>query len=248
MSLFNLIFPKRCVNCRKFGDYICSDCFSMISFADTGTCFVCQRPSINFMTHPKCQGRYEIDGVFSSFLYKGVVKKLVYKFKYNPHLTDLKKELIELFFEGIIQNEILSKLLDHKSIFVPIPLHDNRYRKRGYNQSELLSQGMSKKLGIPLLNLLKRVKNTKTQVGLKKDQRAENIKDAFVLNPKFDIKKSKFETNLKNQNSNSHKLSSYQIFLVDDVVTSGATLLEAAKVLKKSGVSKVYGLTLAHGE
>lgn len=163
--------------------------------------------------------------------YKGVVKKLIYKFKYDPYLIDLKKALIDLFYEGVIQNELAYKILYQNSVIVPIPLHKARSRKRGYNQSEMLSQGLSEKLEIPILDLLERVKNTKRQVGLSKKEREENIKDAFG------VKSSKL------------KVQSFDIvFLVDDVVTSGATLKEAANVLKRAGVKKVYGLTLAHGQ
>lgn len=231
MSLLDFIFPKRCVNCRKFGSYICADCFTFISFNETGTCIVCQRPAIGGITHPVCKGKYSPDGVFSSLVYKGVVKKLVYRFKYNPNLTDLKETLTDLFYEGIIQKEELHKVLDKDSVFVPIPLYKSKMRKRGYNQAQILAKGLGKRLNIPVVDCLERIKNTKTQVGLKKEEREENIKGAFRLKIK--------ELRLKSFN---------HIFLVDDVVTSGATLKEAAKVLKKAGVTKVFGITLAHGQ
>lgn len=231
MSILDFIFPKYCVNCRKFGAYLCPNCFSYIAFNESGTCIVCQKSAIGGLTHPACRSKFTPDGVFSSLVYKGVVKKLIYKFKYNPHLTDLKNTLIDLFHEGIIQKEEFYKLLDTESVLIPIPLHKARFRKRGYNQSEILARGIGKKLDIEVLDCLERIKNTKTQVGLKKEEREENIKDAFRLKIK--------ELRLKNFR---------QVFLVDDVVTSGATIKEAAKVLKKAGVSKVWALTLAHGQ
>lgn len=231
MSLIDYIFPKRCVNCRKIGAYICTNCFAYISFNETGTCIVCQRASIGGLTHPVCKTRYTPDGVFSSLVYKGVVKRLVYKFKYNPNLTDLKNTLTELFYEGIIQKEAFHKVSGTNSVLVPIPLYKSKMRKRGYNQAQILAQGLGKKLGIPVLDCLERVKDTKTQVGLKKEEREENIKGAFMLK-KHELRIKEFK----------------QAFLVDDVVTSGATLKEAAKVLKKVGIGKVYGITLAHGQ
>ncbi|HSW88020.1 MAG TPA: double zinc ribbon domain-containing protein [Candidatus Saccharimonadales bacterium] len=244
MSILDFIFPKRCVNCRKIGSYICTDCFAFIKFHDQGVCIVCQRPSIGGLTHPVCKGRYTPDGVFSSLVYKGVVKKLVYKFKYNPNLTDLKETLTDLFYEGIIQKEALNKVLEKDSVLVPIPLYKSKMRKRGYNQSLILARGLGKNLNIPVLDCLERVKDTKTQVGLTKEKREENIKGAFGLKINVILSGAK---DLDSSTSSQNDMVK-QVFLVDDVVTSGATLKEAAKALKKAGVTKVYGITLAHGQ
>lgn len=232
MSLLDFIFPKRCVNCRKIGAYICTNCFAYISFNETGTCIVCQRQAIGGLTHPVCRGKYTPDGVFSSLVYKGVVKKLVYKFKYNPNLTDLKSVLGDLFYEGLIQKEAFYKLSGQESVLVPIPLYKGKRRKRGYNQSYILAKGLSKRLNIEVIDCLERIRDTKTQVGLKKEEREGNIKGAFTVKKEHAPKVSGFK----------------QVFLVDDVVTSGATIKEAAKVLKKAGVVKVFGITLAHGQ
>jgi len=228
MSFLDLLFPKRCVQCKKFSSYLCTDCFAAITFCDSMVCTVCQRQAMGGLTHPVCRTRYTIDGVFPSLVYKGVVKKIVHVFKYPPYLTDLQSQLIDLLSEGIIQKEEFVSLLDKSSIFVPIPLYPSKFRKRGYNQSVLLAQGLAKRLNLPVIDCLTRVRNTKTQVGLTKEERQKNIADAFAL--KFPID------------------NSLQVFLVDDVVTSGSTMKEAAKILKKAGVKKVWGVTLAHGE
>lgn len=196
-------------------------------------CTVCNRQAMGGLTHPVCKKRYTIDGVFPSLVYKGVVKKLVYTFKYPPYLTDMQAQLVDLFYEGIIQKEQFYPLLLQESVFIPIPLHKKKLRKRGYNQAELLAKGLAKKLDLPVIDCLHRVKETKTQVGLTKEQRQTNIKDAFSLQP---------------EGLRHVQPQGLQVFLVDDVTTSGATMLEAAKVLKKAGVKSVYGLTLAHGE
>jgi ComF family protein len=194
-------------------------------------CTVCQRQAIGGLTHPVCKTRYAIDGVFPSLVYKGVVKKLVYVFKYPSYLKDLQASLVDLLYEGVIQKEQYVRVMNHDAFFVPIPLYQAKLRKRGYNQAALLAEGLAKRFDVEVIDCLKRVKPTKTQVGLSKDARAKNISDAFTL--KFAIDK---------------KNTSRHFFLVDDVVTSGATLREAAKVLKKAGVKTVWGLTLAHGE
>jgi competence protein ComFC len=232
MSILDFLFPKRCVCCKKFGSYLCPNCFSSLAFIDTMVCTHCQRQAIGGLTHPVCKTRYSIDGVFPSLVYKGVVKKLVYVFKYPPYLTDLQSQLVDLLYEGIIQKEQFTRLLDESVFFVPIPLHETKFRKRGYNQSQLLAEGLAKRFDSPVVDCLKREKHTKTQVGLSKEDRKENIANAFSL-----------KTEISNLAKN------YQhILLVDDVVTSGATLREAAKVLKKAGFKNVWGVTLAHGE
>lgn len=232
MSLLDIFFPKKCVSCRRFGAYVCAVCFSYISFIEHGTCVVCQRQAIYGVTHPGCKTKYTLDGVFSSVVYTSVVKKLIYTFKYSPHLTDNKQLLIDLFYEGLIQKEAFMHLLSVQTLLMPIPLHTSKQRKRGYNQSFLLARGLSDKFSLPVSEYLERIKNTKTQVTLSQAERHENIKDAFAMKKQFLSQVQPYK----------------QVMLVDDVVTSGATLKEAAKVLKKAGVEKVWGITLAHGK
>lgn len=228
MGILDFIFPKHCVSCKKVGSYLCANCFSYLSFDAGGFCLVCRRNSIDGLTHPGCRKRYTIDGVFSSIAYKGIAKKLVYNFKYKPYLAGLKEFLAELFFEGLIQKEEFSRIYQkEKIVIVPIPLHKKRHRERGYNQAEILAKELSKKLNLKTENILLRVKETHSQVGLKQKERQENISGAFKINPDTSIS------------------CCPNILLVDDVLTTGSTLLEAAKILKKNGVKKVWGITLA---
>ncbi len=131
-------------------------------------------------------------------------------------------------YEGLIQKEAFHTVLTKDSVLIPIPLHISKERARGYNHAKLLAMGIAKKLELPLQDCLLRVKKTTSQFALTKLDRQQNIKNAFVVKKAIDRKYS-------------------TIFLVDDVLTSGTTLSEAAKILKKQGVKKVYGITLAHG-
>lgn len=238
MGLLDLIFPKYCVNCRKIGSYICPNCFAYLSFDVNPACVVCNRASIDGLTHPVCRGKYTIDGVFSSIVYKGIAKKLIYNFKYKPYLTDLKTVMSDLFYEGLIQNESFNKALNSSnSILVPIPLFKTKLKSRGYNQAEILSIELGKRLDpshvlrMTTENVLERVINTDSQFKLKKEERKENIKGAFKISNKYQFQMSNFK--------------SISVFLVDDVLTTGSTLMEAANILKRNGVEKVWGLTLA---
>lgn len=230
MGFLDFFFPKYCVNCRKIGDYICANCFSYLSFDISMICLACNKGSIDGLTHPGCCRKYTIDGAFSAINYKGVVKKLIYNFKYKPYLSDLNKVLTEFFYESIIQQESFIKTIEQLNneaiALVPIPLSKQRLRRRGYNHAKLLAVGLSEKLGLKQLDVLERVRETKSQFGLTLKERKENIKGAFILNTSYII-----------QNTN--------VFLVDDILTTGSTLLEAARILKKNGAKKVWGLTLA---
>ncbi len=197
-------------------------------------CLVCNKGSFDGLTHPKCRGKYVIDGAFAAISYKGIVKKLIYNFKYKPFLSDLNKTLTELFYESIIQQEIFQKVYASSPILVPIPLHRRRLRQRGYNHAKLLAQGLCKKLNLKMINMLERTRETKSQFGLDLKQRKENISNSFVIAPNILISPPSGEAG---QYPN--------IFLVDDILTTGSTLLEAARILKRSGVKKVWGLTLS---
>jgi len=228
MGILDFIFPKRCVNCKKQGSYLCEKCFVYLSFDVKSLCIVCNKPAFNSLTHPICLRKYPIDGCFSALYYNKTTQKLIYNFKYKPFLTDLKTVLIDLFYESIIQNENFNlELKKGEWIFVPIPLSKAKLKKRGYNQAEILAKNLAKKFNSAFQNILKRTKDTKGQVGLSNIDKKLNIKDAFDIE-------------IKNQKSPPKN-----IFLVDDVVITGSTLKEAARILKKAGAKRVIGLTLA---
>lgn len=177
-----------------------------------------------------------IDGYFAALNYKGVLKKFVYQFKYAPYLTDLRDVLGELLYEQLIQDELFMKIVAQKPILIPVPLSRQKLRKRGYNHAEILAKNLGKRFGLPVQNVLERVKETKPQYGLRREERIENIKGAFsiVIPAKAGI-----------QRDGSRIKSGMTALLVDDIVTTGSTLLEAANVLKRYGFGKVYGVVLA---
>lgn len=230
VGLVDFLFPKRCVNCRRSGSYLCSACFVYLSYDPERICLLCNKASWNGLTHPPCVKRWGIDGSFSALAYNGVVKKLIFSFKYKPFVSDLHAFLGELFYEGIIQNEHFMKRIQDDTFFIPIPLHSEKKRRRGYNHAALLAKEIGDKMDIKVIDSIIRMRKTKSQFLLKKEEREENLRDAFVV-------KKECEKTLKNT----------IIFLIDDLVTTGTTMKEAAKALKKAGAKEVYGLTLAHG-
>ncbi|GIW61156.1 MAG: competence protein F [Patescibacteria group bacterium] len=227
MDIWSIFFPKKCIGCGIFGAYLCSNCFSRIEFTVSSVCAVCSKPSLDGRTHPFCKGRYDIDGVIAGVVYKGIIKRLLYQFKFKPYLFDLRATIADLFYESLIQHEVFMQIEKDNAIFSPIPLHQRKLQIRGYNQAELLARDLAERFLLPVKTLLKRKKETTSQVGKTRKERRINLQGAFEINCEIDEK---------------------NIFLVDDVVTSGATLNEAAKTLKKAGAEKVWGLAFAHGE
>ena len=242
MHLLDLLFPKKCVSCKAFGSFLCSNCFAKISFDVETICVECNRQAVDGITHPGCKKRYSLNGVLSSVKYNGVMKKALYAYKYAPFVKQIEKALIELFYEGIIQKELFHTLSQKNALLVPIPLHPEKLKSRGYNQAEILASGLAKKIRVEdpslsaqddislrVANLLYRQRRTQSQFRLTREERQKNITDAFGI--KTDVVLTPDMT----------------ILLVDDIVTTGSTLSEAAKILKKSGVKEVWGVTLAHG-
>jgi ComF family protein len=228
VGLIDYLFPKTCINCGKNGAYFCSECINFASLDRERICPVCEKYSIGGLTHPACTTDKSLDGFTSVFAYKGIIKKGIGKLKYK-FVSVIGSELVELFLSSLGEDKSFVKFCyQSKVILVPVPLHPIRERWRGFSQTKLLGKLVADNLGIEMVDLLVRIKNTKPQVGLGENDRKKNIEGAFVINPKFQILNFEF-----------------QIVLFDDVWTSGSTLKEAARTLKKAGAKNVWGLTLA---
>lgn len=247
MGFLDILFPKRCVRCKKVGEYICPNCFARISFDTRLICLVCGKNSIEGLTHPACKGKYSIDGAFCGVVYKDIVRKLLYQFKYQPYLTDLQPILTDLLYESLIQQQAFVAALATKPILIPIPLSAKRLRQRGYNQAELYAKGLAEKFGLEIENLLVRTKETRPQFGLSREDRQENMKEAFsfVIANKVKQSQKKDEIAASVAKGKPPRNDGKTAFLVDDILTTGSTLYEAAKILKKNGFEKVWGITFA---
>ncbi len=227
--LFDILFPKRCVGCKKFGTYLCANCLSSIKQFEEFVCPACLKRSVIGKTHPGCKTPYVLDGLCAGVVYKGVVKRLVFSFKYEPYTSNLKETMGKLFAEMVGQNEVFISLLSQQPIVIPIPLSSKKLQKRGYNQAELLGRPLAQNFNLEIKShILKRIKHTKPQFTLDKVSRFQNVKDAFDISDMYkkDVKGA-------------------TVLLVDDLATSCATLKECAKVLKRKGAKEVYGVTFA---
>lgn len=211
-----LFFPVVCINCGREGDWLCKDCGHKINFVSDNTCYKCGVFSENNICS-KCKNN--LDGIFILGDYKNeVLKKIIWEYKYN-FIKDLSVILASLFVEKY------GRYLDQDYFLTAVPISGKRLRFRGFNQADLLAEEISKKTGIKYLNkTLARIKNTQNQMELSRIRRMDNVSNAFSSDVLAESKK---------------------IYLVDDVVTTGSTLEECAKVLKKQGAQEVWGVVLA---
>jgi len=227
--IFDLIFPKKCVNCKKYGSFLCASCFALVSFETSLICPVCNKNSIDGLTHKFCKKGKVLDGLVSGVVYKGVVKKIIYQFKYKPYLSKLKKIISKLLCEALSQSETFYKFLELKPVIACVPLYRRKEMQRGYNHSALLAFHVAQYFNLQFVDkALIRTKDTKPQFNLKKEERFENIKGTFEINKK-----------LKNE------IMGQDILVIDDLATTCATLNECAKVLKQNGAKKVLGVVFA---
>lgn len=192
-----------------------------IIYPPKNSCIICE--SEFTLICPMCKGKIQrakdISEVISYGYYSGVLKKLVLEFKYNKNFA-AGSLLAEFLCEVISENNI------GIDVIVFVPSSKKALRERGFNQCEYLAKEISKRLKIDLCEDMIKVKNTKEQKLLSKEERYKNIVGAFAL---------KSERNIKNK----------RILLIDDVITTGATLHECEKILKLNGATSIKILTVA---
>lgn len=226
MGFKDWLFPRRCLVCQKEGDYLCFSCQKRI-VSKASFCPGCGQPSFRGQTHFSCRRKTPLDGLIVLFDYSFPLKKVVAGLKYEL-IKEAKERLIIWLAERIASLAIFSFWQEKRFVFLPLPLHPWRQRWRGFNQSEILLEGVCRRLGLNFEGrVLKRTRFTRPQVGLNYYQRKRNLINAFALTEegKRKVKKGKF-------------------VIFDDVWTTGATLQAAAGTLKKEGADQVWGLTL----
>lgn len=232
-ALLDLLFPKRCVACGSWGEYICKKCFSQIEIVKQPICPICQRQAVGGRTHPGCRGRWRLDGLAVACRYSGPVKRAIQKVKYK-WIYDIEKVMVDLVVANLWRFD-----LPKEAVLVPVPLHAKRKRWRGFNQAEILGRSLAEGFGVPVVDTMIRIIETKTQVGLKRKDRKENVKGAFSIRGST--------PNAHAKSGGVEPLQGKDIVLVDDVYTSGATMGECARVLRLAGAKSVWGLAVALG-
>ena len=174
--------------------------------------------------HKKFKGRISVNAA-TSFLYffkGGITQELIAKLKYKGR-KDVGVFLGEMYGYDLLESELFNTI----DVIIPVPLHKDKFKKRGYNQSEQFAEGLSKSMKIPTdyLSIVKKTATT-TQTTKRRYERWKNVEDVYFLND-LDIFKSK------------------HILLVDDVITTGATLEAAATILLSIPGIKISFATIA---
>lgn len=225
LSFFlEIFFPKRCVDCGKPAEYfICLDCTKKIEKIKTSTCPGCGKISSysKFCLNCKAKEDLYLSGIIKSAVYEsGPIKEIIHHLKYSGIIS-----LAEVLGELVVER-LLRELPKRDIIVVPVPLHRKREYSRGFNQAELISRYVCKRLNFLGGMALVRTKNTPSQVKLSGDLRRNNLKGVFRC-------------------VDMELICEKTVLLVDDVATTGSTLNECAKILKENGAKQVFGVVVA---
>ncbi len=220
-NLIDLIFPPHCSGCDVLGYRWCKDCESQVKKISPPFCLKCGSPekSSNFAKDHCIDLLQSIDFIRSYAIYEPPLSSAIKKLKYQ---NDIGIAQVLAFYLVELYND-LNLNIDY---VIPVPLGKNRIKERGYNQASLIAKPFSLAIGRPMkTQALFRNKETKSQVGLSREERSENVSGAFTVD----------NSNLLGKN----------IILIDDVTTTGSTLEACARELKNKGAKNIVGLTIA---
>ena len=232
-SLFDLLYPRTCAGCsgpvEKHDRYLCWNCRAGISVIAPPYCSTCGNPVEGRIDHAYicyhcADSTPHFDRARCATRYDGTIRNLIQDFKYN-HALWLEDDLAEILKSCV---EVHYKVEEIDAVGC-VPLFPARQRARGFNQARLLAGALARSLRKPMLRrCLVRVRPTPTQTHLTARDRALNVKGAFeVRSPKA--------------------IEGKRLLIIDDVMTTGATLSECAHALKKAGAESVYMAALARG-
>lgn len=202
---------------------LCPDCEKALKINRKNRCERCSRPTVsiedNFCEQCKINPNVYYDKAAAPFIYSGTALALMRAFKYHDRID------IGSYFGKYIEKEY--RKLPETDIIVPVPMWDKKLLDRTYSSAEILARDLSERTGAELsVDACRKIKDTGTQTVLNPEERAENVKGCFEV-----VKKD--------------KIKGKRVLIVDDVFTTGATVSELAKTLKKRGASEVYVLCAA---
>lgn len=240
----DFVLPRLCFGCDTSLDgpepphpclntWLCRPCQTNLPLIEPPYCSFCGEPFPGDLTHDfrcwNCQDRhFAFDFATSGYRAEGLVRDLIHAFKYEKHY-ELRGLLAVLLSQSLTDKRLAD--LPHLDdwLLVPVPLHPWREMLRTYNQSRELCLELSRTTGIPSLNALRRSRYTLAQAGLDRDHRLRNLRSAFSLRP-------------------GHSVRGRRILLIDDVLTTGSTAQECARILHRDGgAEKVVVITVARG-
>ncbi len=224
--LLDLLFPRRCLGCRKVGEFICPACAAAAPFVRNPTCLYCDHPDPDGALCYSCRHQPSyLTAAFALCYYQPPVDAAIRRLKYRggqaiaPTLAHLAARRPHRWPIWLQRGAI--------DLFTPVPLHPTRLRQRGYNQSALLAAQLAAQLDLPYTDTvgLQRTRHTRPQVGLGMAERRSNVAGAFTCS--------------------GDEVQGKRVALLDDVYTTGATLQDCARALREAGATRVYAITIA---
>jgi competence protein ComFC len=229
-AAISLLYPATCPTCGKnvrAGEYLCNECETKIVRIVAPFCETCSEPfegSISSaFTCANCAHRViYFEAAVAAYRGRGIVREVIHEFKYGRQIH--LRHLVARWLRAALDDERLRGI--SFDLLVPVPLHPARQRERGFNQASLLAELLSAQTSIRAEPLLERIRYTTTQTALDRSERMENLHNAFRLR----------------KNANVRGL---RVLLIDDVLTTGSTLSECARVLKHAGAISVHAATAA---
>jgi ComF family protein len=231
-GLADVLFPPACVDCEEILDEdlpfsLCRACFSEIRFIGSPLCPCCGLPyaAESASDHPcgECLSRKQYFTALRSLgIYDSALLKAIQRFKYQGSL-----HVGEALGSLMASHSYPAFDMTEYDVIMPVPLHVGRLRERGFNQSLLLARVIARKFPVEIdFMTLRRAVGTAPQTGLRKEDRAANVRGAFELGDRARVKGKK-------------------VLIIDDVYTTGSTVRECARILLKGGARSVGVLTLA---
>src|SRR6266403_4865532 len=226
----SLLYPSVCTICGRSiraDECLCDQCESKAVRIVAPFCQKCSEPFEGSITSTftcaNCAHReIHFDAAVAAYRGRGVVRQIIHEFKYNRQIH--LRHLVARWLGAALDDERLcGRRFD---VIVPVPLHPARQRERGFNQASLLAELLSARTSIPVKPLLERTRYTTTQTALDRSERMENLHNAFRLRKNADVR-------------------GLRVLLIDDVLTTGSTLSECARVLKRAGAISVHAATAA---
>jgi ComF family protein len=218
-GILDVVFPRQCVQCGAAGEWVCPACFDAIHLMAEPLCECCGREVGAGNRCQECaRARPRIDGIRAFSRYEGAIRHAIHRLKYGG-----QRAMAEPLAAYLLP---VAGSLPGLQTIVPLPLHPRRERERGYNQSRLLADALGRQLGLPVVTAAQRVRDTKDQIGLDRAARQANVKGAFACHQ-------------------PDRVQGKTLLLVDDVCTTGSSLLACAAPLFEAGAAAVWGLAIA---
>lgn len=224
----DVCYPSGCAACgvvREPSGFLCEDCEEKLQELERkGACFGCGLPLPAGSACPRCRGKglYPFEQVLRLGVFGGPLRDLIHRMKYHRQWT-----IAEELARRLLRHGLVEMLLKDEVVVVPVPLYGWRQVGRGFNQSEVLASELARQTGRRMVRPLLRIRPTQTQTRMHTQrQRAQNVRGAFAL-------------------TDPKAIAGRGVVLVDDVMTTGATLREAGRTLREGRPGELSAIVLA---